>query len=108
MTDDRHEKKFDLIKDGQGNIRKMGVKPHMPIYQPGDPRIEKDLARGAGVGVDLSKLSPEEANKEMVRIQSDLLRSSSGPRIPHDTLHRAHRENQPPLERFNPEDDEDE
>lgn len=102
MTDDRHEKKFD----GLGKPRKFGARPvgRMPVYQPDDPRIIQDLRRGAGVGVDLSKLSQKQRDEWFKRRDMELL--SGGIRTPaRDLVTEANRLMQQPLDRFKPEDE---
>ncbi len=59
MTDDPPPRPFKVLPP-TADVARPNFRPHMPIYQPGDPRIQQDLLRGAGVGVDITGLSTEE------------------------------------------------
>lgn len=104
MTD-RHEKKFHV--DGNGKVRKLGaLRPHMPVYQPDDPRIQQDLRRGAGVGVDLSSLSPEQATKWWEDRQAELYAGGIR-RKATDVIMDANELMRQPLHRFPCEEDDE-
>jgi len=84
-----------LVPGDGSTIKVKKPKPRTPIYKPGDPRIARDLRRGAGVGVDLSKLSPEERVRWEEQVRQQLMA---------DPVREATELMKPPNERFPQED----
>lgn len=125
MTD-RHEKKFrpqkrpnETTKAAMRDCRAGRVKsfenldklfeeirPHTPVYKPDDPRIQQDLRRGAGVGVDLSGLTKAQQERWWADREAEI--RSAGIRAPvRDVIREANERMLPDNERFSQEEDED-